>query len=190
MVLVNDWSARDIQRWEYVPLGPFLGKSFGTTISPWVLTLEALEPFRVPGPPQEPPPLPYLESAEPGAYDLDLEIWMEPRGAAPARVAAVNFRTLYWSVFQQLVHQTSNGATVRPGDLLASGTVSGSGPGSYGSLLELTWKGTTPLRFGGDVTRTFLQDGDRVVLRGTGTRPGVRAGFGECAGTILPAVER
>ena len=187
LVLVNDWSARDIQRWEYVPLGPFLGKSFATTVSPWVVTLDALEPFRVSPPAQDPAVLPYLQAVEQGAYDIDLEVWYEARGSEPVRVSATNFKEMYWTMFQQLAHQTVNGTNVRPGDLYASGTVSGSMSGSEGSLLELTWKGTKPLSFAGGATRRFLEDGDTVILRGAAKGKTYRIGFGECRGTILPA---
>jgi fumarylacetoacetase len=187
LVLVNDWSARDIQKWEYVPLGPFLGKSFATTISPWVVTLDALEPFRVPAPRQEPPVLPYLARGEEGAYDIDLEVWLETRGGRPVRITTTNFRGMYWTMFQQLAHQTVNGTNVRPGDLYASGTVSGTEPGSEGSLIERTGKGAKPLSLPRGVTRTFLEDGDTVVLRGGAKGRGYRVGFGECRGTILPA---
>ena len=187
LVLVNDWSARDIQRWEYVPLGPFLGKSFATSVSPWVVTLDALEPFRVPAPAQEPAVLPYLRGSENDAYDIQLEVWYEAQGSEPARISAVNFKGMYWTMFQQLAHQTVNGTNVRPGDLYASGTVSGSEAGALGSLLELTWKGTKPISLSGGVTRKFLEDGDTVILRGAANGQSYRIGFGECRGTILPA---
>lgn len=187
LVLVNDWSARDIQRWEYVPLGPFLGKSFATSVSPWVVTLDALEHFRVAAPRQEPPVLPYLQGEERSAYDIGLEVWLQTPGSEPVRVASTNFRDMYWTMFQQLAHQTVNGTNVRPGDLYASGTVSGRESGAQGSLLELTWKGTKPLQLPGGVTRKFLEDGDTVILRGAANGPGYRIGFGECRGTILPA---
>jgi fumarylacetoacetase len=187
LVLVNDWSARDIQKWEYVPLGPFLGKSFATSVSPWVVTLDALEPFRVPAPPQEPEVLPYLKRGHEGAYDIDLEVWLEARVGEAARVSATNFRDMYWTMFQQLAHQTVNGTNMRPGDLYASGTVSGVEPGTQGSLLELTWKGTKPLALPGGVMRTFLEDGDTVILRGASKGKAYRVGFGECRGTILPS---
>jgi fumarylacetoacetase len=176
-VLVNDWSARDIQRWEYVPLGPFLGKSFATSISAWVVPREALEPSRVAGPEQQPPPLPYLRHAEPWGLDIALEV--ELNGETISRTNAAG---LYWSVVQQLAHAASNGAVVRPGDLYASGTISGPVSGSEGSLIELTRNGERPLAVAG-AERTFLLDGDRVVLRG-------RAGdvaLGEVAGEITPA---
>jgi fumarylacetoacetase len=188
MVLVNDWSARDIQRWEYQPLGPFLSKSFATSVSPWVVTMEALEPFRCPGLAQDPPPLPYLRSEGPWAYDIRLEIWLRSaRMDHPARLALSNSKYLYWNVCQQLAHHTVNGCNLRPGDLLATGTISGPTPDSYGSLLELAWKGTKPIALPGGETRVFLQDGDQVVLTGWCEGPGYRIGFGEVAGTILPA---
>jgi len=187
LVLVNDWSARDIQRWEYVPLGPFLGKSFATTVSPWVVTLDALEPFRTSPPTQDPAVLHYLQGVEQGAYDIDLEVWYEARGSEPARVSGTNFKSMYWTMFQQLAHQTVNGTNVRPGDLYASGTVSGANPGTEGSLLELTWKGTKPLSLPGGHTRKSLEDGDTVILRGVANGKSYRIGFGECRGTILPA---
>jgi fumarylacetoacetase len=189
LVLVNDWSARDIQKWEYVPLGPFLGKSFATSISPWVVPLEALEPFRVQPPPQDPAVLPHLREGEPGGYDLDLEVWLQPAGASsPTRISRTSFRRMYWTMAQQLAHQTGNGTNIRPGDLYASGTVSGPDPGSYGSLIELTWRGTRPLQLPGGLTRTFLEDGDTVILRGGAEGDGYRIGFGECRGTILPSL--
>lgn len=188
LVLVNDWSARDIQKWEYVPLGPFLGKSFATTISPWVVPLEALEPFRVSAPRQDPPPLPHLQETEPGGYDLTLEVWLQPaESSSPTRISRTSFRTMYWTIAQQLAHQTGNGTNIRPGDLYASGTVSGSEPGTYGSLIELTWRGTKPLELPGGIHRSFLADGDTVILRGWGETGDYRIGFGECRGTVLPA---
>jgi fumarylacetoacetase len=187
LVLMNDWSARDIQRWEYVPLGPFLGKSFLTTISPWVVTADALEPFRVAGPPQSPAPLTYLQQAEPRNYDIHLEIWLQPHSDGEAvRIARTNFRHMYWSCAQQLAHLTSNGATIRPGDLCGSGTVSGPEPGSFGSLLELAWNGTKPISLPGGGERSFLQDGDTVILKGW-CEGAYRIGFGECRGTVAPA---
>jgi len=189
MVLVNDWSARDIQKWEYVPLGPFLAKNFGTSISPWVVTLEALEPFRTTGPAQEPTPLEYLRSADPRAYDVHLEVWLQGgKMDSPQRVCVSNAKHLYWNVCQQLAHHTVNGCNLRPGDLLASGTISGPTPASYGSLLELAWKGTRPLSFLGGETRVFLEDGDRVTMTGWCQGVGYRVGFGEVTGRILPAL--
>lgn len=187
MVLLNDWSARDIQRWEYVPLGPFLGKSFLTSISPWVVMMEALEPYRVEGPAQAPTPLPYLQQAEPRNFNIELEVLLQPEfEPEPVTISRTNFRGMYWSMAQQLAHLTSNGTRVRPGDLCASGTVSGDRPGSSGSLLELTWNGSHPLTLPDGTTRTFLQDGDTVILRGWCAGP-VRIGFGEVRGKVLPA---
>jgi fumarylacetoacetase len=177
VVLVNDWSARDIQAWEYQPLGPFLGKSFATTISAWVTPIDVLEQHRTAGQKQEPEPPAYLRT-EPSAYDVDLEV--ELNGEIVSRTSA---RHLYWSIEQQIAHLTVNGASLRTGDLLATGTISGSDPGSYGSLIELTWNGTKPIRLADGSERTFLEDGDEVVLRG-------RAGeieLGEARGTIVPA---
>jgi fumarylacetoacetase len=190
LVLVNDWSARDIQSFEYQPLGPFLGKSFATTMSPWIVTLDALEPYRVPGPPQDPPPLPHLRTERPWAFDIRLEIAVQtPEMPEPATVSRTSFRQVYWSMAQQLAHATSNGATAQAGDLFASGTISGSEPGTEGSLIELTGNGERPLSLPGGVRRTFLEDGDTVILRGWAGGDGrPRIGFGECLGRIVPAV--
>ena len=191
-VLVNDWSARDIQKWEYVPLGPFLGKSFATSISPWVVPYAALAPFRIPGEPQDasagnPAPLPYLRQTEPRALDVDLGVHLQtPSMEAPETIARSNAKYLYWSPEQQLAHHTVNGCNARPGDLMASGTISGEEKGSYGSLLELTWRGTEPLTVGGE-TRRFLQDGDRVVLTARAARDGRAVDFGEVSGRIVAA---
>ncbi|MBI5157053.1 MAG: fumarylacetoacetase [Acidimicrobiia bacterium] len=189
LVLVNDWSARDIQRWEYVPLGPFLGKSFATTVSPWVVTLEALSPYLVPGVPQDPEPVEYLRTRGDWALDLELEVTLQPHGAAAGQVVTrTNFAGNYWTMAQQLAHVTINGTNVRPGDLYASGTISGPTRGSEGSLIELTRNGAEPLRLGDGTERTFLRDGDTVTLRGWCQRPGLpRLGFGECTGMVLPA---
>ncbi len=188
MVLVNDWSARDIQKWEYQPLGPFLGKNFGTSISPWVVTLDALEPFRVPGPVQDPPPLPYLRSTDNWAYDIHLEVSLQTESMTqPHVICRTNAKYLYWNICQQVAHHTVNGCNLRLGDLLATGTISGPTPDSYGSLLELTWKGTRPLSLPGGETRTFLQDGDRVTMTGWCQGQGYRVGFGEVTGHIQPA---
>lgn len=190
MVLVNDWSARDIQKWEYQPLGPFLAKNFATSISPWVVTLDALEPFRVSGPKQEPEPLPYLRSAGNWAFDINLEVWLTTEKTAQSqRICASNARHLYWNVAQQLAHHTCGGCNLRPGDLLASGTISGPTPDSFGSLLELAWKGTKPLQLAGGETRAFLQDGDRVSMSGWCQGQGYRVGFGEVTGKVLPAIK-
>ncbi len=194
LVLVNDWSARDIQAWEYQPLGPFLGKSFATSISPWIVSLEALEAYRAPGPAQEPEPLAYLRDAEPRSFDVALEVELASdamlrAGTAPQRISHGNMRGLYWSMAQQLAHLTSNGATIRAGDLCASGTISGTDPSSYGSMIELTWRGARPLTLPDGSTRSFLEDGDRVTLRAScgpsGAHP--RIGFGEVTGSVVPA---
>jgi fumarylacetoacetase len=188
MVLVNDWSARDIQKWEYVPLGPFLAKNFGTSISPWVVMLDALEPFRVAGPVQDPQPLPYLQTSGPQAYDIHLEIYLQTaKMDRPYRLSASNTKHLYWNIAQQLAHHTVNGCCMQSGDLLASGTISGPTPDSYGSMLELAWKGTKPIQLPNGESRTFLEDGDRVTMTGWCQGPGYRVGFGEVTGKILPA---
>jgi fumarylacetoacetase len=188
MVLVNDWSARDMQRWEYRPLGPFLAKSFATSISPWVVTLEALAPFRVAGPPQDPTPLPYLRYAGRCSYDVQLQVLLQTETmAAPAPIAHTNFRHLYWTPCQQVAHHTSNGCNLRSGDLLASGTISGSTADSYGSMLELAWRGEKPLELPGGERRTFLEDGDVVTLTGWCQGDGYRVGFGEVTGRIVAA---
>jgi fumarylacetoacetase len=187
MVLVNDWSARDIQKWEYVPLGPFLAKNFGTSISPWVVTLDALEPFRVAGPIQDPTPLPYLQTTGPQAYDIHLEVTLQTaQMEKPHRISSSNAKHLYWNICQQLAHHTSGGCNLQVGDLLASGTISGPTPDSYGSMLELAWKGTKPIQLPSGETRVFLQDGDRVTMTGWCQGDGYRIGFGEVTGRILP----
>jgi len=189
MVLVNDWSARDIQRWEYVPLGPFLGKSFATTISPWIVPLSALEPVRRNGPSQDPAPLAYLIGRPDNTFDIALEVSIQSEEvSAPTIVCRSNFMNLYWSMSQQLAHHTVNGCNLRPGDLIASGTISGPEPSSFGSMLELSWRGTRPLTLKGGATRTFLLDGDTVTMRAWAQGPGYRIGFGEAAGTVLPAL--
>jgi fumarylacetoacetase len=199
LCLLNDWSARDIQAWEYQPLGPFLAKNFATTVSPWVVTLEALAPFRVPftRPAAEPAPLPYLEGAQlraQGSIDLRLEVWLESArmrstGMAAQRLSGSSFRDSWWSVAQMLTHHTVNGCNLVPGDLIGSGTQSGAQPEEAGSLLELTVGGRQSLRLVSGEERTFLEDGDRVSLRGWCERPGwVRIGFGEAVGTVLPAL--
>lgn len=188
MVLVNDWSARDIQKWEYVPLGPFLAKNFGTSMSPWVVTFDALEPFRVAGPPQEPTPLPYLRSTGDRAYDIRLEVRLETaKSPEPAVVCRSNFRHLYWNVCQQTAHHTVGGCNLRTGDLLASGTVSGPTPDARGCLLELTEGGRAPLTLPNGEVRRFLEDGDRVTMIGWCDGVGYRVGFGEVTGKLLPA---
>ncbi|THG11735.1 hypothetical protein TEA_003914 [Camellia sinensis var. sinensis] len=208
VVLMNDWSARDIQAWEYVPLGPFLGKSFGTTVSPWIVTLDALEPFVCDAPKQNPPPLPYLaeklsknydislENPPPlpylaekisKNYDISLEVWIKPAGEEHGHVVTKsNFKHLYWTLTQQLAHHTINGCNLRPGDLLGTGTISGPEQESYGCLLELTWNGQNQLSLGG-TNRKFLEDGDEVIFTGCSKGNGYNVGFGTCSGKILPS---
>ncbi|MGA9092146.1 MAG: fumarylacetoacetase, partial [Bradyrhizobium sp.] len=184
-VLLNDWSARDIQQWEYVPLGPFQAKAFATSISPWVVTREALEPFRLHGPRQEPAPLPYLQQAKPNNYDLELDVGLRaPSMNEPARICHTNFKYMYWSSVQQLVHHASSGCAMNVGDLLGSGTISGPEKSQRGSLLEISWNGTEPVELPGGVKRTFLEDGDSLVIRGWCQGDGYRVGFGEVEGTI------
>ena len=190
MVLVNDWSARDIQKWEYVPLGPFLAKNFATTISPWVVPLEALDFCRVATGAQDPEPLPYLQGDEEGLYDIKLDVAIKgPKMKAPHVVGRSNMRNLYWTMAQQLAHHTVGGCNVRPGDLMASGTISGSDPESYGSMLELAWRGTKPVKLPDGSERKFIQDGDSVVMTGYAQGDGFRIGFGEAEGTVVPARE-
>ncbi|WP_375418818.1 fumarylacetoacetase [uncultured Hymenobacter sp.] len=187
VLLFNDWSARDLQSWEYAPLGPFLGKNFGSSVSPWVVTMDALEPFRVPGPAQLPTPLPYLQVPGPHHFDLQLEVALLPAGATEEVVISqTNFRHLYWSMAQQLAHHASNGCNLEVGDLYASGTISGPTPDSLGSMLELAWRGTRPLPLPDGSERSFLLDGDTVIMRGYGELSnGVRIGFGEVRGMVL-----
>ncbi len=198
-VLVNDWSARDIQSWEYVPLGPFLGKNFATSISPWIVPYDALAPFRLAGEPQtpdagNPAPLPYLRQQEPRCLNLELDVLLETaqmreQGMDAHRISQSNTRYLYWSPEQQLAHHTVNGCNLRSGDLLASGTISGETPDSYGSMLELTWRGANPLAMPSGEERKFLADGDRLVITGHAQGDGFRVGFGNVEGTILSATE-
>lgn len=188
MVLLNDWSARDIQQWEYVPLGPFNAKTFATTISPWIVTLDALEPFRVAQPEQTPEPLPYLRHAGSHAFDIALEVRLRPEGAATAStIARSNFKYMYWTMAQQLAHHTVSGCNTRVGDLMGSGTISGPTPDSCGSLLESTWNSARPVTLDGGETRTFIVDGDELTLAGWCQGEGYRVGFGTCVGKILPA---
>jgi len=187
MVLFNDLSARDIQSWEYVPLGPFLSKNFASVISPWVVTMEALELFRCAGPVQQPEVLPYLKSEGDRNFDLNLEVLIKPGKGSEASVCQSNFKYLYWNMSQQLAHHTVNGCNMRIGDICGSGTISGPTEGSYGSMLELTWKGTRPVVLPDGSDRKFLNDNDTVILRGFGQKEGARVGFGEAVVTILPA---
>lgn len=187
-VLLNDWSARDIQQWEYVPLGPFQAKAFGTSISPWVVTREALEPFRVQGPAQQPTPLPYLQQKGANNYDLKLEVDLRVDGAKDyATIARTNFKYMYWSSVQQLVHHASGGCAMNVGDLLGSGTISGPEKDQRGSLLEMSWNGSEPIELPGGIKRSFFEDGDSLRIRGWCQGEGYRIGFGEVEGTILPA---
>ncbi len=187
-VLLNDWSARDIQQWEYVPLGPFQAKAFATSISPWVVTREALEPFRVRGPAQDPAPLPYLKQALANNYDLQLDVGLRTAQMnETARICRTNFKYMYWSSVQQLVHHASSGCAMNVGDLLGSGTISGPEKHERGSLLEISWNGTEPLELPGGAKRTFLEDGDSLVMRGSCQGDGYRVGFGEVEGTIVAA---
>jgi len=187
-VLFNDWSARDIQQWEYVPLGPFLGKNFGSTMSPWIVTMDAMEPFRTGGPDQLPHVLPYLSFDGEKNFDLSLEVLLSSEKSEAVTVCRSNFKYMYWNVNQQLAHHTVNGCNIQVGDLYASGTISGPSPGSYGSLLELTWNGQKSLYLSDGSERKFIEDGDTVIIRGHAEKDGVRIGFGECSGTILKAL--
>lgn len=192
MVLLNDWSARDIQQWEYVPLGPFNAKTFATSISPWIVMMDALQPFFVAGPEQDPQPLPYLRQSGPQGVDIALEVSLRPQSAGHATtICRSNFKAMYWSMAQQLAHHTVSGCNVSVGDVMGSGTVSGSEADSYGSLLELSWNGQRPLQLeGGKTTRSFLEDGDEVMMRGWCQGQGYRVGFGAVTGRILPAKTR
>jgi fumarylacetoacetase len=188
-VLLNDWSARDIQQWEYVPLGPFQAKAFATSISPWIVTREALEPFRVHGPAQNPVPLPYLRQGAANNYDMVLDVDLRtPQMNEPQSICRTNFKYMYWSSVQQLVHHASSGCAMNVGDLLGSGTISGPGKHERGSLLEISWNGTEPIELPGGEKRTFLEDGDSLTMRGWCQGDGYRIGFGEVEGTITPAV--
>lgn len=187
MVLFNDWSARDIQKWEYVPLGPFLAKNFASTISTWVVLMDALEPFRVEGPVQEPKVLPYLEYHGKKNIDLNLEVYIKPPAAEPTCVSRSNFKYMYWNMNQQLAHQTSNGCNIRTGDLYGSGTISGPEPGSFGSMLEITWSGKNPVKMSDGTERKFIQDGDTVLFKGWCEKDGIRVGFGDLITLVQPA---
>lgn len=189
MVLFNDWSARDLQKWEYVPLGPFLAKNFGSSISPWVVTMDALEPFRVAGPKQEPEVLDYLKYKGDKNYDINLEVAIAPEGTEPATVCKSNFKYMYWNMVQQLAHHTVNGCKVNAGDMMASGTISGPTPDSYGSMLELSWNGTKSMKMNDGSERTFIEDNDTVIMRGYCEKEGVRIGFGEVSSKLLPAID-
>lgn len=189
LMLFNDWSARDIQRWEYVPLGPFLAKNFASTVSPWVVTLDALEPFRVPGPVQDPEVLPYLKYEGNKNIDIHLEVVIIPSNGQETIVSRSNYKHMYWNMTQQLAHHTVGGCNIKCGDMMASGTISGPTEGSFGSMLEIAWKGTKPVAMTDGSTRNFILDGDNVVIRGYAEKEGVRVGFGKCEGVVLPAIE-
>jgi fumarylacetoacetase len=187
MVLFNDWSARDMQSWEYVPLGPFLAKSFASTMSAWVVSMDALEPFRVEGPDQDPTPLPYLQFTGNHNYDIELEVLIESPRFNPARIVHSNYKYMYWNMVQQLTHHASNGCNIQVGDLYASGTISGPIRDSFGSMLELTWRGTEPLKMPDNTERKFINDHDIVYMRAFAQNNDVRIGFGEISTKILPA---
>lgn len=187
MVIFNDWSARDIQKWEYVPLGPFLGKNFGSSVSPWIVTMEALEPFRVESPEQDTEVLPYLKGNKKASYDINLQAWLAPEGGEDNLITESNHKYLYWTMEQQLAHHTVNGCNMRVGDMCASGTISGKTEDSYGSLLELTWRGEKPLKLKDGTERKFLQDHDTVTMKAFAEKNGMRVGFGEVKTEILPA---
>ena len=186
MVLLNDWSARDIQKWEYVPLGPFLAKNFASHISPWVVTLEALAPFKVPGPVQEPEVLPYLKFQGDQNYDIQLEVGITPEGSEEQTVCKSNFKYMYWNMVQQLAHHTVNGCNINIGDLYGSGTISGKEEDSFGSMLELAWMGTKPVKMKDGTERKFILDGDTVTMRAYAEKDGKRLGFGLLSTKILP----
>jgi len=187
MVLFNDWSARDIQTWEYVPLGPFLAKNFASSISPWIVTLDALQPYKVAGPEQDPKVLSYLEYSGDKSYDINLQVLLQPENSEENLICESNFKYMYWNMAQQLAHHTVNGCNVRCGDMMGSGTISGPTPNSYGSMLELAWKGTKPLKMSDGTERKFIQDNDTVIMRGYCEKNGVRIGFGEVSTKVLPA---
>ncbi len=189
LVLFNDWSARDIQRWEYVPLGPFLAKNFASTISPWIVTLDALQPFKVESPKMEKPVFPYLQSTGKKSYDIHLEVYLQPENAEAQKICSSNFKYMYWNMSQQLAHHTINGCNVNSGDMMGSGTISGPTPDSYGSMLELTWRGQNPLKMNDGSERKFINDNDSVIMKGYCKKDGIRIGFGECKSKLLPALD-
>lgn len=186
LTLVNDWSARDVQRWEYQPLGPFLAKNWATSVSPWIITPDALEPFLIPMPKQNPEPVEYLKQPNRSTYDIQLEVYLKTKKHTEAeRICTTNFKNLYWSMSQQLAHHTINGCNINPGDLLASGTISGLEKGSFGSLLELSWNGENPLKLSSGERRKFIEKGDEIILTGFAQGEGFRVGFGEVRGRII-----
>jgi fumarylacetoacetase len=188
MVIFNDWSARDIQKWEYVPLGPFLGKNFASSVSPWVITMEALEPFRTASPKQEPTVLPYLEQKKDHNFNINLEAIIETPGGLSKTVSNSNFKYMYWSMAQQLAHHTVNGCNMNVGDVCASGTISGPTEDSYGSMLEISWKGTKPVSMPDGTERKFIQDGDSVIMKAFCEKDGKRVGFGEVRSKVTPDI--
>jgi fumarylacetoacetase len=187
MVLFNDWSARDIQTWEYVPLGPFLAKNFASTVSPWIVTLEALEPFRTKGYTQEPKVLPYLEYKGDRNLDIKLDVYLTPEKGEDNLICSSNYKYMYWTMEQQLAHHTVNGCNINVGDMMASGTISGPDPKEYGSMMELTWRGTKPITLKDGTERKFVNDNDTITMKGYCEKEGVRIGFGECVAKLLPA---
>ncbi|WP_339839171.1 fumarylacetoacetase [uncultured Flavobacterium sp.] len=189
MVLFNDWSARDIQKWEYVPLGPFLAKNFASTISPWIVTMDALEPFKTESCEQSPAPMKYLQQKDKHTFDINLEVSLQPENSSETVISKSNFKYMYWTMAQQLAHHTVNGCRVNSGDMMGSGTISGPTPDSYGSMLELSWGGKNPIKLNDGSERKFINDNDTVIMRGYCQNKEVRIGFGECVGKILPAFE-
>lgn len=188
MVIFNDWSARDIQAWEYVPLGPFLAKNFGSSISPWVVTLEALAPFRTASPVQDPEVLDYLKFEGDKNYDINLEVYLQPENGEENLISESNYKFMYWNMTQQLAHHTVNGCNLEVGDLYASGTISGSDPKSFGSMLELTWRGQNPIQLSNGQERKFIEDNDTITMKAWAEKDGVRVGFGEVSGKIIPSL--
>jgi fumarylacetoacetase len=188
MCLFNDLTARDIQKWEYVPLGPFLGKNFGSVVSPWIVTMEALEPFKVDGPKQEPEVLHYLQFSGKKNFDINLEVYIQPELSNPSLICQSNHKYLYWNIPQQLAHHTVNGCNINVGDLYASGTISGADENSFGSMLELSWSGQKELILQDGTKRKFIEDGDRIIMKAFAEKEGVHIGFGECITKILPAL--
>ena len=187
MVVFNDWSARDLQKWEYVPLGPFLAKNFASSVSPWIVTLDALEPYRVEGPTQDPQPLPYLQFEGKKNFDINLEVYIKPENSQASKVCQSNFKFLYWNMAQQLAHHTINGCNINAGDMFASGTISGPTKDSYGSMLELSWGGKNPLILADGSERKFINDHDTVIMKANCHNGKTRIGFGEVSSKVLPA---
>jgi len=187
MVIMNDWSARDIQKWEYVPLGPFLAKNFASSISTWVVTMDALEPYKTSGPKQDPEVLPYLKYSGRHHYDINLDVLIKPENGEPTVVSNSNYKHMYWNMAQQLAHHTVNGCNINGGDMMASGTISGPTPDSFGSMLEISWQGTKPITLSDGTERKFIQDHDTVIMKGYCKNNDVKIGFGEVATKVLPS---